>query len=330
LRYEKQARELVRRYGVVTRIVIAALSVTSLFALWPPSRFTTTTRAAQQATFLLNPSHKTVDLAAGTVQMDVEIQKATAMAAFQFTLRYDRGVLAAESATQGPFLATTGRTLICLPPLIDGEGGPGTVLFGCASGAGAGVDGDGVIATVVFHLTGGSDSAIDIEKTSMGNADGQNLCAQAVGACTVEDGSITVTGGNPAAKQGLAPTPTPAGDQNAPATAVTGGAAAPTAASAAPTAAASNTDPASGTTSVPADGAGASADGSSSGTGETSPGGNAGQVAAAGAAPRVGRLGTGPPPAAHPWWDPFLPFVLGAAGVVAITIGSGLRMRRQD
>src|SRR5207244_3694750 len=119
--------------------------------------------AAQAAAFRIVPAQRTVDLSAGSVSFDVEVSDASGMAAFQFELRYDPGVLAQPSVALGPFLSGPGLSPQCPAPIVDGIDGPGTVLYGCAGSASLdnpGVSGSGTVATVTFRLAGGSSSAI--------------------------------------------------------------------------------------------------------------------------------------------------------------------------
>ncbi len=265
-------------------------------------------------TFVLSPQTQTVDLSAGTVQVQVDIQNAVNMTAFQFVLRYDPGVLSQPNPTVGPLLGSTGLSVQCLPPIVDGASGPGTVQFACLAGVlGAPqVTGSGNLATVTFRLAGGASTAVVIEQNRISNANGDYLCP-GVGLtdCPAQDGSIIVTGGNPALDRGLSPTPTPApvavatavpiggapvsGTTPAPAGAGDAGASSAGAAAAAGGAASRGTGAAGAAGAPSGTIAGASSGALSSGGAA----GAAGSGAPGSGGAAVGKFGFGPPPASH-------------------------------
>jgi len=161
--------------------------------------------SAAASIFAVSPPSQSVDLSAGTVQVQVQVQDASNMAAFQFLLRYDRGVLSDPTASVGPFLGSGGQTPECPNAVVDGQDGAGTILFGCATiGQSQGVSGSGTLATVTFRLAGGSQTSILIERMSLTDALSNSRCP-----CSAQDGSVTVNGGDPSKDLGLSATPTP-------------------------------------------------------------------------------------------------------------------------
>ncbi|MDE3096932.1 MAG: hypothetical protein KGK07_13170 [Chloroflexota bacterium] len=262
-------------------------------------------------TFVLSPQTQTVDLSAGTAQVQVKVQNATNVAAFGFRLRYDPGVLAQPAFQLGPFLASGGGFVQCQPPIIDGSGA-GTISVGCFGGSGA--SGSGLLGTVTFQLAGGSSTAVLIEKDVLESAD-LTLKAPVCGTyiapeCAKQDGSITVTGGNPALDRGLQPTPTPIPSPVA--TTVPIGGAPVSATTPAPVGAAdAGASPAGAAVAAPGGAAstgGGSAPGQAgapSGTiagasaGALSSGGGAGSGAPGSTGATVGSYGFGPPPPSH-------------------------------
>jgi hypothetical protein len=330
--------------GVVRLIGIAVLGA----FLAPLGGLARGADAAAPNMFSLDPSSQTVDLAAGTATVNVKIQDATNINAFQFVLRYDPGVLVAASVVSGPFLAGTGRSLTCVGPTVDGiNDGLGTVLYGCASGAGPGVGGNGALATVTFHLAGGSATPIAIEQARVSNADGQNICTGADLTCSVEGGSVTVTGGSAGANQGVSSTPTPgtvpadtggvsptieAGSTQTGGTSPTplSGSAQTAGASPTPAGDASGQTPAGGLAAVdPASGQPLPGDaGAAAGAATGSTGAGSGTIAPSGAGAGVGRFGYGP----QSHGSARTGDVLGAAGLVVFGLllfgcGGYLRMR---
>ncbi|MHB8378220.1 MAG: cohesin domain-containing protein, partial [Dehalococcoidia bacterium] len=202
------------------RWMIGGLSVALLAALAAPGGAPAHAQAGP--TFLLSPQTQTVDLSAGTVQVQVQVQNATNVAAFGFVLRYDPAVVDQPAIQAGPFLGSAGRFVNCQPPIVDGSTwGIGTVLYGCYTlGSGTGASGSGVLANVTFHLAGGARTAVVIENDVLASADlaaGSVCGTYAAPQCPAQDGSVTVTGGNPALDRGLSPIPTPPPVQSAPA-----------------------------------------------------------------------------------------------------------------
>jgi hypothetical protein len=162
--------------------------------------------------FRLAPANQTVALSSGTVQVEVRIENVTDLAAFDFVLRYDPGVLESPAVVGGGFLGSTGRHVDCLLPLVDlPENGEGTVQFGCATLAlGVGVSGSGLLATVTFDLAGGAYTPLLLTKVEATNAHGDTRCPGGPASCPVQNGSVTVSGGSSNLQQGVSPTPTPA------------------------------------------------------------------------------------------------------------------------
>ena len=272
---------------------------------------------AQQATapsFSLTPAQQTVDLSAGTVTVSVEVHNVPAQAGFAnglgsfgFTLRYDKGVLADPVAQVSSFLGSTGKQVQCLPAVIDGGSGPGTIKFGCATvGDAAGPTGSGTLATVTFHLAGGSNTTIYVEKDTVADPLEWPLCRtdgfnnhpidnDYLLTCPATNGSVTVNGGSSTGNEGVSATPTPSD-------VTTGGGTRTTTDESQPTATA-----AGGGNNSAAAGGGSPVAGATPGSGVlgTQSGGSAAGAPVASRAgsgtsgAQVARLGSGPPPQDH-------------------------------
>jgi hypothetical protein len=79
--------------------------------------------------------------------VDVIVEDAVNLGAFQFELTYDPSCITANDVALGPFLGSTGRTVYPVGPSY----GAGSVAFGASSsGAASGPNGNGVLATVTF------------------------------------------------------------------------------------------------------------------------------------------------------------------------------------
>ena len=80
--------------------------------------------------------------------VNVRIENAVNLGAFQFELTYNSTCIQATGATVGPFLGSTGRTVTPVGPTF----GTGSITFGAAShGTASGPSGSGVLATVTFR-----------------------------------------------------------------------------------------------------------------------------------------------------------------------------------
>jgi len=102
-------------------------------------------------TVKIDPPEKTVD-SGSTFTVDVAIEDASDLGAFEFELTYDPTCVNTvspcdDAVTLGPFLGSTGRGVIPLGPNCES----GSVTFGASSyGANPGPNGDGVLATITF------------------------------------------------------------------------------------------------------------------------------------------------------------------------------------
>lgn len=292
--------------------------------------------AAAANTFVVSPASQSVDLSAGTVQVDVQVQDVSNMAAFQFLLRYDRGVLSDPTATVGAFPGSAGQSPECPGQVVDGPEGPGTILFGCATiGQTQGVSGSGTLATVTFRLSGGAQTVINVERTTLTTSIGDDLCT---GWCPARGATVTVNGGDPTKDFGLSSTPTPA-PQPTDVPTSTSGQPTPTAAGAG-----GATPPAgvsSGNSGDGPEGAGGAAGGNDTAGGAGSPsgvlgntgqrgGGASGPPASAGSGnSRIANLGGGPSPqGGRPYGILASSMALGLLGAGLLMAG-GRRVRRR-
>jgi hypothetical protein len=124
-----------------------------------------------------------------TFTVDVVIEDADDLGAFEFQLTYNNTCVQATDATLGPFLGSTGRSVADVGPTI----GTGIVTYGAYSwGAGAGPNGDGVIATVTFQA-GANEccSSLHLQNVTVTDTAGSAQSA------STEDGRVCVVQGCP-------------------------------------------------------------------------------------------------------------------------------------
>jgi hypothetical protein len=123
------------------------------------------------------------------------------LGAFQFSVTFDPAVLTPLDASVGSFLGSTGRTVLCVPPVL----GATSVQFSCGtlgSEPPPGPSGSGVMATVHFQATAAGTSAVTLDNTII-----TDLAGNAIPAAT-ESGSVSVSAATPTPCAGPCPTPT--------------------------------------------------------------------------------------------------------------------------
>ncbi len=149
----------------------------------------------------IEPASQTV-APAGLVIVNVVVDNARDLGAFQVDLAFNPALVRVNAVEVGPFLGSTGRSVVCPGPLIDNV--VGAIDFACVT-LGAtppGPFGTGVLAQVTFQgLTPGL-SPVDVSEAILTNVPGTLL-----GPLTTQGGSVNV------AVPALTPTPsaTPGG-----------------------------------------------------------------------------------------------------------------------
>ncbi len=100
----------------------------------------------------LEPPSQTVSSGGGPFTVDLNIQGVTHLGGFQVQITFDPAVVHVNSAVVGPFLGSTGRTVLPVPlggPTIDNTAG--TLDIGAVSfGANNGPNGAGTLATITL------------------------------------------------------------------------------------------------------------------------------------------------------------------------------------
>jgi len=143
----------------------------------------------------IEPAHSAVN-PGETFAIEVMIEGARDLGAFQFKLAYDPSIVGVEKTALGDFLGSTGRSVVPLGPQVDKEAG--TVVFGAISfGTGPGPDGRGTLAVVTLMARGEGGTVLDLRDVQVLDIGGS---PQPV---TVEGARLTVRGG-------AAPAQTPA------------------------------------------------------------------------------------------------------------------------
>jgi len=140
---------------------------------------------AQETKVRLEVPSGGVNVGGASFPVDVLVEDVANLGGFEFTVRYDPAILEFVGVEKGPFLASTGRRVVCLDPTVI----PGSVHYVCVT-LGAmppGADGSGVLATLTFAPTAPGTSPLQLEQPILAAPSGQALPAAS------EDASITVT-----------------------------------------------------------------------------------------------------------------------------------------
>ena len=183
------------RHQLIPLLIIALLSALitiSASAVAPDPRVT------------IEPAHSAVSLGE-TFAIEVMIEGAEDLGAFQFELAYDPSIVQVKEVTVGDFLESTGRSVVPLGPQVDNVAGK--VAFGAISfGTGPGPDRRGTLAVVTLMARGEGGTALDLRDVQVLDTGGS---PQPV---TVEGARLTVRGGAAPARMltpTLAPSPLP-------------------------------------------------------------------------------------------------------------------------
>lgn len=161
--------------------------------------------SAGGASMVIEPSSQKVRVDQSEVSISVEIVNVENMASFEFTLRYDTGVLELVSAeADKAFISQAGEPL-CPGPLVDEE--HGRVTVGCATKPRGqqrpGVGGSGLLGVVTFRPRSVGKSAIVFTKASVSAWDATDIPV------SVNQAVVRVVGEHESTGGPAEPTPTP-------------------------------------------------------------------------------------------------------------------------
>jgi uncharacterized repeat protein (TIGR01451 family) len=135
----------------------------------------------------LDPVDQTVPLTGGDFTVNVMLDNAVDLGAFEFDLVYNPAIVHVDDVYLGGFLGSTGRTVGEVGPAIDNLTGR-TSYGGFSTGSGGGPNGTGLLATVILdpQVTGDSDLILEnIQLTDTDSPPGVIIPADAFGHVTV-------------------------------------------------------------------------------------------------------------------------------------------------
>lgn len=118
--------------------------------------------------------------------VDVSVAHSTGLGGFEFVLNFNPALAQAQSATVGPFLGSTGRTVVPLDPVIDN--GQGTLHYVVISyGDQPTPTGDGLLATVTLTPTVPGTLSLWLDSVILSDGAGQPL------PFTLRDDTVQIT-----------------------------------------------------------------------------------------------------------------------------------------
>ena len=153
----------------------------------------------------VDPLSQTLPRGAFT-SVDVVVENVSNLGAFQFTLSYDPAITILQSLNVGPFLGSTGRTVVCLPAtFLTGEAELACATIGATPG---GPSGTGALATATFLTFAPGLSPQHLSDPVLADITGVSLRP-----IVLQDGVIVVTppGGTATPTTSLTPTASPVG-----------------------------------------------------------------------------------------------------------------------
>lgn len=122
-------------------------------------------------------------------RVDVNIDGARNVGAFEFVLVFDDQVLEVARVERGPFIAQSGREVFCLDPVIE----PGAMRYECLTlgdTPATGSDGSGTLASVFLRSKGNGESPVQLTRAKIADPMGTDM------PLTVIDDSLQVFGDN--------------------------------------------------------------------------------------------------------------------------------------
>jgi hypothetical protein len=168
----------------------------------------------------ITPASQTVSNTDAFVTTKVTVEDVVNLGAYEIILTFDPAFLtfadAVDGDESGSFLGSTGRTVSCLPPLLQpafGDTSKTTLRFACpTTGLQSGPSGAGVLAMIRFTPYPGALGTTNLDlEASLSDPLGETIPAQAIdGTVTLTDGpTSTPTPTSTPCPGGACPTPTP-------------------------------------------------------------------------------------------------------------------------
>ena len=147
----------------------ATASPTKTPSLTPTNTATKTpthTPAPVLGKIYVDPPDQTVP--PGAAAVDIVIEDAVDLGGYLVAVTWDSSILSLVEVSNGAFLGSTGRSVVCAAPAVDST----SVTFTCSStGLASGPDGTGVLATLQFETVGEGKSPVGIIDAKVSTTD---------------------------------------------------------------------------------------------------------------------------------------------------------------
>jgi hypothetical protein len=183
-------------------VLLAAVTVAgALVTHGPRSR-----ASAQSGDAIVRVTGPTIPIKKGDVRVpfEVTIENVTNLGSFQFELTYAAGVFELvdpeHDAEKGDFLGSSGRPVVCNPPISDT--GAGVARFTCVTlgPTPKGANGSGKVATIYLHAKGSGSTEVTLNRvkiTGVGDPAAPPASPEALPILPfkVENTSVSVAGG---------------------------------------------------------------------------------------------------------------------------------------
>jgi C1A family cysteine protease len=144
-----------------------------------PTSTPSTTPPAGSAVVKVNPASKTMPLGGTDAGVDIVVENAANVGAYQVDLLYNPNIVSVLEVKAGPFLGSTGRTVM---PLSSIDNTTGLATFGANTiGAQPGASGSGVLATVKLQPKAKGSTALSLQNLLLLKPSGESLPASTQG-----------------------------------------------------------------------------------------------------------------------------------------------------
>jgi len=169
----------------ITHLPTATPTTTRLAPTATPTATPTTTPPPGSAVVKVQPASARIAQGAVDASVDIVIDNAADVGGYQVDLAYNPGIVHVQEVKAGPFMGSTGRTVM---PLSSIDNAAGLATFGASTiGSQAGASGSGILATVKLLPKAKGATGLDLQNLLLLRPNGALLPASA------QDGQLEVS-----------------------------------------------------------------------------------------------------------------------------------------
>jgi hypothetical protein len=178
------------------RRVLIPVAIASLFVAAGAWLKWSLETASGQATTVSVSAPSSWPVAGGEFQVSINISNVSNLASYEWQLSFDPTLLQFVDVTNGPLLASTGRTVVCEAPIVgpaygDSPTGPVLILeegngrFGCLSTGATppGPAGSGLLSTVTFAPVASGNSNLELAWVQLSDPLSEDIPTNRQGDC---------------------------------------------------------------------------------------------------------------------------------------------------